>query len=291
MRNFFKIVSRNIKFTFYILLPLSTSKRFFSPDFKFFLNNFNLFHNDLGRAAYNPDDYKNGQNFTNEMERSCFVEGRLLDRFLKDFRPKKVLELGPGSGFFTRQIFDTPALVEYTSIEVNASFSNYLAEAMSGSHLINSHLNKDYKQIDLSKLTSDTIIAISCLHHMHDRLDFLDKAICEMPNLRLIFFHDPAHYLPRLIKLLIKLPRYLVSNVANSNSAWATHHFITIGEFNSLKKRHPKIAVKFIPELTKKMPLLTESVLLLEKFLRLDRYYPLSRFFITSLAVCITIQR
>ena len=108
----FKKIKRYALFFAYILIPLSTTRRYWHENFINFLNSTNPAHNNLGRTSYNPNDYKSGENFLNTDDRKSKLEGD-LDEFLKRFQPKS-LEIGPGSGFHTRQILHSKSLEQYT---------------------------------------------------------------------------------------------------------------------------------------------------------------------------------
>ena len=276
-----------VLFFAYILLPLSTTRRYWHENFINFLNSTNPAHNNLGRTSYNPNDYKSGENFLNTDDRKSKLEGRRLDEFLKRFQPKKVLEIGPGSGFHTRQILDSKSLEQYTSLEVNSSFCRYLNDAMRSYPIKTVNINKDFKEVQLSEIDCDTIIAISSLHHMHDRTEFLTEALTSIPNLRSIFIFDPAHYLPRVIKLTRKLKRYWQTNGAFLDAAWSTHHFLTIGEFKKIKTRFPNVSIEYIPVPSNKFQRVSSFIMGVENKLGLTKRLPISRFFLTSLCVII----
>ena len=287
--NTIKKIKTYFVFFAYILLPLAMTRKYWTSEFIDFLNSYNPVHNDLGRNTYNPEDYKSGQNFLNEGNRLSKHEGQQLDQFLREYRPEHVLEIGPGSGFFSRQIFDADSVIKYTSLEVNSSFCLYLDEATKAFPIETTNINFDYKEVPLNEIDCDTIVAISSLHHMHDRTEFLTEALGSMNHLKQIFIFDPAHYLPRVIKLFRKLTKYWKTNAAFVDSAWSTHHFITVGEFNKLKSKFPGISICYIPIPAKGLQKLTTAISSIEKILWLKNHFPISRFFMTSLCVVIRV--
>ena len=282
----------NFLFILYLLLPQWISQKFWSDNFVQFLSLLNVSHNDDGRDTYNPDDYKAGNNFGSDKSRLSHIEGQLLAQFMNENNPERILEIGPGSGFFSRQIIENASVREYISIEVNASFSRYLEKATSSYDVVSLHYNADYKELDINSFETDTIIAIECFHHMHDRQEFLKIAIQNMTNLQHIVFHDPAHYLPRILRLLRKLPRYIKGESAQNDSSWSTHHFLTIGEFRSLEKLHPNININFKLHFGSRFAPLAKFLMAIERCIgcKTNRYL-LSRYFATSMSGVITIPK
>ena len=231
-------------------------------------------------------------NFVNNDNRLVYLEGMLLQKFLSKNHPKNIAEIGPGSGFFTRQILDHASLEEYISLEVNSSFSNYLENVTLDYGIKTKHFNADYKSLDMSNFTCDTIIAIECFYHMHDRQEFIDQVIREMPYLQNIVFHDPAHYLPRLLRLLRKMPRYFWAQSAKNDSSWSTHHFLTIGEFRRLEKMHPETEITFQPNFGPRFYHLAKWLMAIERIFGPDKQrYPLSRYLMTSISGIITLSK
>ena len=280
-----------IFYFFYILLPLRFTKRFWSSEFEEFINRLNKEHNDTGRNTYNPQQYSSGENFESNNNRLKHIKGSQLAEFLDKSCPKHIVEVGPGSGFFTRQLIECPSVESYTSIEVNKSFTQYL-ENMTKKYDLETHfINEDYKSIALNELRCDCIVAIECLHHMHDRTDFLKKALNQIPNLRCMYFHDPVHYLPRLLRLLRKTPMYLRSRSAYQDSSWSTHHFMTIGEFEMLRSQYPQLNIEYQPVIGPRLGAIAKVFTAVENLWPTTRRtYPLSRYFMTSIGVTVSID-
>ncbi|MFL2831403.1 MAG: class I SAM-dependent methyltransferase [Candidatus Puniceispirillaceae bacterium] len=282
-------MKKTILFLFYILLPLYWTKRLFSQKFWQELSRINEgFNND--RGTYNPKDYKGGENFESEEDRTEHLEGFYLKKFLEQNQPKSVLEIGPGAGFYTRQIVDFPSVDRYRSIEINTVFSSYLSEIVQRENLSATHVTGDYKQVDWADWDCDTIFVIETLHHMHDRTEFILKALAELKNLKHIISYEPTHYLPRIGRLLRKTPKYIKNKSYQLDRAWGTHHFLTIGEFKSIKKKHPNIKITFTPTFGKRLKPIATILQAIEGILPFARrYYPLSRFFMTSIYIQIDI--
>ncbi|MDA9672590.1 class I SAM-dependent methyltransferase [Alphaproteobacteria bacterium] len=282
----------NFLFILYLLLPQWISQKFWSYQFVQFLSSLNVSHNNKGRDTYNPDDYKGGENFDSNNSRLLHLEGQFLEQFMHKKNPERILEMGPGSGFFSRQIIEYASVTEYVSLEVNTSFSRYLEKTTASYDVISHHYNTDYKKLNINTFKSDTIVAIECFHHMHDRQEFLKTAIKNMPNLQGIVFHDPTHYLPRILRLLKKLPRYIRSKTAQNDKSWSTHHFLTIGEFRSLEKSCPNISITFQPCFGPRFAPIAKVLMTVEQGIgwKKDRY-PLSRYFMTSMSGIITIPK
>lgn len=277
-------MSTNIVFLLYILLPLRISQIFWTQKFKNSIASLNLEHNDTGRETYNPHQYKNAMNFQNKKKRTTRREGKLLQTFLEKHNPKRIMEIGPGSGFFTQQIFEHESVTKYVSLEVNKSFSDYLKKVTKKYKIERQFIQCDFKSLDLSSFDTDTIIAIECFHHLHDRQEFLNAALSEMPNLRRVFFYDPAHYLPRILRLLKKLPRYILSGKAKNPSSWSTHHFLTIGEFLPLKRNFTSVEIQFEPQFGPRLETTARILMKLERALGLKDTFPISKFLMSSIS-------
>ena len=186
------------------------------------------------RPTYNPDDYKDGQNFNSEKDRMKFVEGRMLKEFLEKRQPKDVLEIGPGSGFFSRTVLEAASLEKYTALELNQFFGEYLDKSISDRQGSVPHtvLIGDYDQV--REFPFDTIVALSSIHHIPDREQMLMDFARLSKGDFVLFAFDATHYIPRVVRLLKKVPKYIRSRSYADIGSWSTHHFVSIREYQAI---------------------------------------------------------
>lgn len=185
------------------------------------------------RPSYTPEGYKLGQNFLSEESRTKFLEGRLLTEFLENREPEKVLEIGPGSGFYSKLIVDCPSVKHYTAVEINQFFGEYLDTCIKDNSDIDHHvIIGDYDQV--TAFDFDAVVAMSSLHHIPDRARMLAHFSKLSDRDFTLFAFDPAHYIPRIVRLLRKVPRYMRNRTYANESSWSTHHFVRIGEFEDI---------------------------------------------------------
>jgi len=73
---------------------------------KDFVKKHNEYWNNNNPGYKNPDEYQGqqGKSFRTFGDRSASWEGKMIQWFLDKERPRSMLEVGPGSGYFTRQI-------------------------------------------------------------------------------------------------------------------------------------------------------------------------------------------
>ena len=153
----------------------------------------------------------------------------------------RVLEIGPGGGFYTKYIINNENIKAYTGIEI----SNYFAECLKqrfdeiGKNqflVINGDALEEIMSLEENKF--DLIILASSLHHLPDR----DKLFIELARVLdkkgEILIKEPCHYLPRIADLIRKI---LFQKDVNGNSYLSAKHFcrqkmIAIHHFLSLEE-------------------------------------------------------
>ena len=83
-------------------------------------------HN-IERPDYaNPYLYQGGKSYVSERDEPQGILESNLVNFLATFNPKSVLEIGPGSGYFTKRIVEHPSTESYTGLDINKAFLKFL---------------------------------------------------------------------------------------------------------------------------------------------------------------------
>lgn len=189
----------------------------------------------------NPKLYQNGKNYKSKIDRSQFFKGRIVDSVLKKYKPKTVLEIGPGSGFFTELILHSENIQKYCAIDIVDSFLKYLKEAIAADKKAKkvecSFICEDIKNIKADE-KYDMIFFLSSLHHIPDREEFLSALLPFCHDDTIIVSMEPVHYFFRILKIIRYLPKFISDKQIYSGNYHnvSTHHFLTLDEYKSFKK-------------------------------------------------------
>ncbi len=204
---------------------------------KLLLNN--IEYNNYREDYLDPTQYGKGRCFDSEEDRTKELKGRWLQEFLDNNQPQTVIELGPGGGFFTRQIAEHPSVRYFHAVEINREFIDYIADRLGkmekDSFEFSAHCT-DFFKLDITQ--ADAIIMMNTLHHIPNREElFLKLHDALHPGGRVLCI-DPSHYISRIRQLTgkIMLPGYVEKRVAGARNV-STHHFCTLGESRKLARR------------------------------------------------------
>lgn len=225
---------------------------------KDFVKQQNNYWNNNNPGYKNPEQYQGqgGRSFRSLGNRDASWEGLQLKLFLDRERPRRVLEIGPGSGYYTRQIIEHESLEEYISTDINVKFLEYVKSAISEDSRYD-HVRTKFVQIDELEslgLEVDAIILLSALHHIPDRAEFINRISKFLSKGGTIFFYEPTHSLARVMQLgwsFILHGWYLTSVVRKRNN-YMTHHFCTVSETSNIAKQSGLDFVKW--EVESKLP-------------------------------------
>jgi SAM-dependent methyltransferase len=207
----------------------------------------NQSHN-TGREDYaRPDLYggermAGGDNWDSSESRQSTERGRALTETLARHRPRRVLEIGPGAGFFTRMICEFDSVQEYWAVDINEAFLTYLKPRVASLKERKASLSAEFRVGDVVDVPLpdghfDLIFLFSTVHHIPNRLPLfqrLGRALA--PGGRILTF-DPAHYAPRWLKLLRCMPEYLRPEYFGKPENLSTHHMCSKGEFRKIARR------------------------------------------------------
>jgi SAM-dependent methyltransferase len=223
----------------------------------------NNFYSNNYRPDYNPKDYQNNMSWDRFFKKKDY---RKWSTFLAKHLKKKnlsILEIGPGSGYYTNFLCNHKNVSSYTFYEINKSFKNYLIYKLNNLskknfqfYSINKNFlkYKNYKKFDL-------IIFLSSFHHIPDRKDYFDTC-CNLlkNNSGKIIFIEPTHYFFRIVAIIKKFFKYYIYEDMNKlYQNLCTHHFCTEAEFINLsKKKNLDINIEY-KVFSKKVNLLLET--------------------------------
>lgn len=188
----------------------------------------NVAHNTLRPDYADPSLYQGGQNFDTEGDRRSTPRGRHVADFLDRVRPAHVLEVGPGAGYYTRMIVSHPAVREYTAVDLNPAFLDYLRPRLASMPIVTHFVHGALAQVEVR---ANAALLLSTVHHIHDRVAlFRELEGCLTPGGAILAI-DPAHYLLHIRKIWRKCltPGYLASALRTENIS--THNMCTLGEY------------------------------------------------------------
>lgn len=199
-------------------------------------------HNTFREDYFDPTKYGGGQGVGSEDDRRTIPAGAWLGEFLDRYQPRRVIEVGPGAGYFTRMLIEHPSVEELDAIDINPYFLEHISEYLSESgpsRLRFSSYCGDFQDVEIEP--ADAVILMNALHHIPNREDFFDFLEKRVRPGGFVFFFDPSHYLPRVRQLIGKLlsPGY-VRGKTSGEWPTGTHHFCTLGEFRRLVRRSGK---------------------------------------------------
>ncbi len=196
----------------------------------------------LDSRDYGAGRMMGGENWENQTDRLSLPRGRIINGILEQAKPVKVLEIGPGPGFYTKTICQYNSVQEYVGVDVNQYFLKYLRV-----HLQNLVNNKDRFQFSLFnaevgdidyKNYFDLVVLISTVHHIPNRHGLFSDIYRMLKPGGLIVCIDPSHYFFRVLHLIKKMifKGYLFRKYYGDLSNLSTHHMCTYGEYTKITR-------------------------------------------------------
>ncbi|NQU83379.1 MAG: class I SAM-dependent methyltransferase [Parcubacteria group bacterium] len=213
---------------------------------KAFILEANKLHNTLREDYANPEQYGakrviGGENWRSSEDRRDFKCGVIIDEALESIKPKTILELGPGAGFYTKHICEKDYVKQYVGVDIGKAFLDYLEP-----HLRALSKNKpdfsfrlacdDFNNLDYQN-HFDLVIFLSTVHHIPNRIELFGKMSQFLKKGGAVLCVEPANYLPRKISLIKRLPRYLKKSFYSKRMNLSTHHMCTFGEFKKICRK------------------------------------------------------
>jgi ubiquinone/menaquinone biosynthesis C-methylase UbiE len=223
---------------FYYFAPAHVVWKHLSNDLKKDIKIINYQVNNFRPDYYDPLQYQNGNNILSVDDRLSTWKGKQILMYLHRNNPKRVLEIGPGSGYFTKLIVEHDSIEEYHATDINLSFLGHVEDNLS-QYRIKTKFGD--KLNDFKDNYYDSIILLSCLHHIPDRSDYINKLVQKLQEGGSLFFVEPTHYLPRWIHLLNKILNingYCSNKYLSNFENLSTHHMLTLGEIKYFSKEN-----------------------------------------------------
>ncbi|MBI5728448.1 MAG: methyltransferase [Candidatus Magasanikbacteria bacterium] len=232
----------------YLLLPNDIVWRRLDQKEREYILQANTLHN------VERDDYKQpkkygqgriagGENWDSAADRLSTIRGKILAQILKETWPSSVIELGPGAGFFSRLICETPAVNDYVAVDIGRAFLDYLQPRLAAV-TAKKHFQYDLVCADFLKLSFparfDAIILLSTVHHIPNRDELFAHVRHWLKPGGIIVAMDPTHYLPRLLHLSKKIlfRGYGRRSYWSDQANLSTHHMCSYREYKRLARRH-----------------------------------------------------
>jgi SAM-dependent methyltransferase len=234
----------------YLLLPNRWSWSLLSDEEKGIIHAANDYHNTTRPDYANPDLYSGGSNFDSPEDRTATIRGRLLQAFLDREQPPAVLEIGPGSGFYTRSICYHTAVKHYVAIDINPAFLGWMKPRLERVTQAKPDFSfelfhGDFKTIDLP--VCNAVVLISAVHHIPDRLALIQRLASLLPAGGSLFAVDPSHYIPRILKLLKNFcTQYHWPKFWRHHPNLSTHHFCTLEEYRWILNQVPLMSLESV---------------------------------------------
>lgn len=248
----------------YLLLRNDKSWARLRPEDKELVNKANQLHNNERPDYADPELYQGGRNFDSGEDRQATVIGKKLQVFLDRTQPQSVIEVGPGSGFFTRTIVDQPSVKHLVAVDIVEAFLSYVAEALKNlkarkpdfSYEI---LHGDFETMEVEPV--DAIVFLSTVHHIPNREELFSWVHASLKPGGSCFVSEPTHYFPRKRSLLEKFLRdYHRAEYRAKLESYSTHHFCTLEEFERICDKVPGLEISHyyfykldIPHFTRKI--------------------------------------
>ncbi len=236
-------LNSKIGYFFYLILQNRFVQKYISEEEKLKIDETNNQYNNL-RLDYNSQDYQLGKNWVSFKKEEDY---RNWLKFFPEFNRKvKILEIGPGSGYYSRFICENEKVEHYSFSELNLNFREYLIDNLKKLQLTKKKFDfyafdKDFLK-DTSSYKYDYIFFISSFHHIPNRVEYFKKCFDSLNINGKIIFIEPTHYLFRILIILKKfLTIYRNYDKEKISKKCSTHSFCTIAEFKYISKDFKKI--------------------------------------------------
>jgi len=202
------------------------------------------------REDWSPETYgglrtTGSETWDSDHSREDTDKGSALLEVLSERRPRSVLEVGPGSGYYTRTICECESVTRYTAIDINGGFLEYLRPRLdrfagqAGRPFTFELICDDFRQRSFAD-PYDLVVLLSTVHHIPDRVDLFACLCAATAEGGAIFCYEPSHYFPRLRKLVRKClrPGYPMAGDIS------THHMCSYGEFRQVARSVPDLELQ-----------------------------------------------
>ena len=236
-------LNSKIGYFFYLILQNRFVQKHISEEDKIIIREMNNKHNNL-RIDYNAQDYQSGRNWDTFNKNEDYRDWcKYLPKFDINAR---ILEVGPGSGYYTRYICENEKVEHYSFCELNLNFREYLIDKLKKIQSTKRNFSfyafdKDLLQ-DKYNYKYDYIFFLSSFHHIPNRVDYFKKCFNSLKEDGKIIFIEPTHYFLRILTILKKFfTVYRSYNKEKILENCSTHAFCTLAEFKYISKDFEKI--------------------------------------------------
>lgn len=190
-----------------------------------------------------------GDNWDSPASRLETERGRALHDTLVTYRPRRVLEIGPGGGFFTKMVCEFDSVEEYWAVDINDAFLKYLEPRIEHLKSKRPGLKAVFRAGDVVSLPLpeghfDLIFLFSTVHHIPNRAQLFKGFARTLAHDGHILTFDPSHYLPRWLKLIRCMPSYLRRSFYTKIENLSTHHMCSKGEYRKLMRQTGSLSVE-----------------------------------------------
>lgn len=222
-------------------------------------------HNNFRPDYAHPELYQGGRNFDSTEKRSDSLEGKKLQEFLEKENPESVIEVGPGSGFYTNSVVTYPTVKSFVAIDIVQSFLDFLGSRLEKlpeqkPGFTFRLLNGNFLQMDFEPV--DAVILMSTVHHIPNRVDLLNWIYKTLKVGGSCFVFEPTHYWPRIKSITGKYLRmYHKASFRAETEHFSTHHFCTLEEFENICKQVPGLKIESFSFHRMDFPRFTRKVL------------------------------
>lgn len=247
------------RFLLYIVLPQPAKMAFLPRDLKGQLDRINLAGNVGMYSGRGATAYDATHRYA-EAEHHEYPAQQLVEDVWPGRGYGRALELGAGSGYFTRSIASRADTV--TAVEPVPDMQRVLREGCEAYGIGNVEiLGVSAAELPdrLPPHSVDSALVIQSLHHMHRRPEVFEALGRVLrPGGRLLMV-EPHHNLRRIARLARKWLRYYRAREYWSREInWGTHDFLTCGEIRALCRHggfeRPRITGYWFPYTSRLVP-------------------------------------
>jgi len=242
------LLNNPIGVALYLLLRNDWGWRLLSDEEKEIIHQANREHN-VERGDYKiPEEYgtgriDGGENWDNYSAESHGMRGEVIAKILAKHNPVDVLEIGPGAGFFTRQIASYDSVTDMTLVDLGEPFLEFLRPRLDELSTVKPDFKynlvvKDAKDLNGEEERYDLVFMSSAVHHIPDRVALFEHLAQVVRPGGVILCLDPSHYLERMIRLTKRFftSGYLSKRFYMKRKNLSTHHMCTYGEYKKICK-------------------------------------------------------
>lgn len=219
----------------YLLLPYRWSWNLMTDSEKEIILDACHRHNNVQYAL--PENYDRDHERKGSPEST--KEGKLLQYALTKYSPSSVLEFGPGSGYYAKQIFCFSSIKKYHAIDIVQSCLEYVKAEVAAKHkeVKSSFIYGDFLKQEFSQ-KYDLILFMSTLHHIPNRIAYLEKCSSLLSDRGVVVVIEPRHNVLRILQLMWRFCRkYHKKSFWHNRENLSTHHFMTMLEIKYIRKK------------------------------------------------------